>query len=53
VLTARLGHEAAVRPPQDVPRHVDDDPWPVEAVGPVIMRAGLQQVNALAPLTRA
>jgi hypothetical protein len=33
--------------------HVDDDPWPIEADGPIVVRGGVQHVNALAPTPRA
>jgi hypothetical protein len=37
-----------LRPPRDVPLDVDDDPWPVESDGTVVVRVRAAQVNALA-----
>jgi len=51
-LTAHRGHELTLTPPQGVALHVDDDPWPIEAGGPVVVRGGVQQVNALVPAPR-
>lgn len=52
-LSTRRGHELTLLPPHGAPLHVDDDPWPVEGAGPVVVRAGAQHVNALAPPQRA
>ena len=52
-LGTRRGHELTLLPPDGAPLHVDDDPWPVEGAGPVVVRAGAQHVTALAPPQRA
>jgi diacylglycerol kinase family enzyme len=52
-LTAHRGHELTLTPPQGMALHVDDDPWPIEADGPIVVRGGVQHVNALAPTPRA
>jgi len=46
-LVAHRAHELTLRLQQGVPLHVDDDPWPVEADGAVVVRAGAEQVNTL------
>ena len=52
-LPAHRGRELTLRPPQGVALHVDDDPWPVEGDGLIVVRGGAQPVNVLAPATRA
>ena len=39
-------------PPQGLTLHVDDDPWQIEADGPIVVRGGVQKVNTLVPATR-
>lgn len=51
-LDTRRGHELTLLPPHGAPLHVDDDLWPVEDAGPVVVRAGARHVNALAPPRR-
>jgi diacylglycerol kinase family enzyme len=48
-LSAHRGRELTLRPPPGAPLHVDDDRWPVEGGGPIVVRAGAQRVKALVP----
>jgi diacylglycerol kinase family enzyme len=50
--TTRRAHELTLVPPRGAAFHVDDDPWPAESSGSVVVRAGAQQVNALVPPQR-
>jgi diacylglycerol kinase family enzyme len=50
-LVAHRGHTLTLRPPSGVPFHVDDDPWPIEADGAVVVRAGAEQVKTLVPFS--
>ncbi len=52
-LDTHRGRELMLLPPHGVPLHVDDDPCPAESNGAVVVRAGAQHVNALAPPQRA
>jgi diacylglycerol kinase family enzyme len=51
-LGAHRGRELTLRPPEDALLHVDDDPWPAESDGAVVLRLVAGQVSALAPAPR-
>jgi len=48
-LGAHRGRELTLRPPKDALLHVDDDPWPAESDGAVVLRLGAGRIDVLAP----
>jgi diacylglycerol kinase (ATP) len=50
-LASRRGRELTVQPPRGTALHVDDEPWPGDENGRIVVRAGELQVNVLVPDT--
>lgn len=50
-LRSRRGRELTVRPPRRTALHVDDEPWPADEDGRIVVRAGELRVNVLVPDT--
>jgi len=48
---SRRGRALTVRPPRGTALHVDDEPWPADEDGLIVLRAGELRVNVLVPDT--